>query len=126
MKRCPECRRDYFDDSLFYCLDDGATLLEGPGNLEPVTAILVDAGRLASSDPGEAATRIQENPIDKQSRPDNDKRKSLRLGNKPWVIGSAVVLAVLCIAGYRYLVNSGQDQIDSIAVLPFVNEKRER
>jgi adenylate cyclase len=41
MKRCPECRRDYYDDSLLYCLDDGRALLEGPasGN-EPVTAIL--------------------------------------------------------------------------------------
>ncbi|MBK6724783.1 MAG: hypothetical protein IPG58_16405 [Acidobacteria bacterium] len=23
MKRCPECRRDYYDDTLPYCLDDG-------------------------------------------------------------------------------------------------------
>ena len=23
MKRCPECRRDYYDDTLLYCLDDG-------------------------------------------------------------------------------------------------------
>src|SRR5687767_13853435 len=41
MKRCPECRRDYYDDSLLYCLDDGTALLEGPasGN-EPATALL--------------------------------------------------------------------------------------
>src|SRR3954451_1207298 len=32
MKRCPECRRDYYDDSLLYCLDDGTRLLEGPGS----------------------------------------------------------------------------------------------
>ncbi len=30
MKRCPECRRDYYDDTLLYCLDDGNSLLEGP------------------------------------------------------------------------------------------------
>ncbi|MGB7067899.1 MAG: alpha/beta hydrolase, partial [Pyrinomonadaceae bacterium] len=30
MKRCPECKRDYYDDSLLYCLDDGSPLLEGP------------------------------------------------------------------------------------------------
>jgi hypothetical protein len=30
MKRCPECRRDYYDDSLAYCLDDGTALVEGP------------------------------------------------------------------------------------------------
>ncbi len=32
MKRCPECMRDYYDDSLFYCLDDGASLLDGPAS----------------------------------------------------------------------------------------------
>jgi adenylate cyclase len=45
MKRCPECRRDYYDDTLLYCLDDGNALLEGPASGsgaadEPKTAIL--------------------------------------------------------------------------------------
>src|SRR5688572_29102252 len=40
MKRCPECRRDYFDDTLSYCLDDGTMLLEGPSSLEPRTEII--------------------------------------------------------------------------------------
>ena len=31
MKRCPECRRDYYDDTLLYCLDDGNALLDDPG-----------------------------------------------------------------------------------------------
>lgn len=39
MKRCPECKRDYFDDTLTYCLDDGNVLLEGPRATEAVTAI---------------------------------------------------------------------------------------
>ncbi|MEQ1763467.1 MAG: hypothetical protein ABL984_10020 [Pyrinomonadaceae bacterium] len=30
MKRCPKCRRDCHDDTLFYCLDGGNALLEGP------------------------------------------------------------------------------------------------
>jgi hypothetical protein len=30
MKRCPECRRNYYDDTLLYCLDDGNALLDGP------------------------------------------------------------------------------------------------
>jgi TolB-like protein/Tfp pilus assembly protein PilF len=30
MKRCPECRRDYHDNTLLYCLDDGNALVEGP------------------------------------------------------------------------------------------------
>ena len=43
MKRCPECRRDYYDDTLLYCLDDGNALLEGPATDssgdEPATAM---------------------------------------------------------------------------------------
>ncbi len=34
MKRCPECLRDYYDDSLLFCLDDGTALLEGPARSE--------------------------------------------------------------------------------------------
>ena len=39
MKRCPECRRDYYDDSLSYCLDDGTALSEAepPALLEDAT-----------------------------------------------------------------------------------------
>src|SRR5690348_15916695 len=40
MKRCPECRKDYYDDSLSYCLDDGAPLMQGTVGDEPATAIL--------------------------------------------------------------------------------------
>src|SRR5688500_9028081 len=38
MKRRPECRRDYYDETLLYCLDDGTALLEGPGSLGSPTA----------------------------------------------------------------------------------------
>jgi len=41
MKRCPECRRDYYDDPLSFCLDDGARLFEGPASIdEPATALI--------------------------------------------------------------------------------------
>ena len=57
MKRCPECRRDYYDDTLLYCLDDGNALLEGPATMDgPATAILH-----VTDVPGEAATRAQIN-----------------------------------------------------------------
>lgn len=52
MKRCPECRRDYYDDSLAYCLDDGSVLLEGPASAEHRTlAVPQSAGRLYPSVP---------------------------------------------------------------------------
>src|SRR3954451_22275684 len=55
MKRCPECRRDYYDETLLYCLDDGTALLEGPASGdEPATAILTD-----DAQPGGPVTRVQ-------------------------------------------------------------------
>ena len=39
MKRCPRCGREY-DNSMMFCLDDGAELLYGPSSMEePATAI---------------------------------------------------------------------------------------
>ena len=60
MKRCPECRRDYYDETLLYCLDDGNALLEGPASGdEPATAIFSDPGSLvAAGSPSEAKTAV--------------------------------------------------------------------
>jgi Tol biopolymer transport system component len=58
MKRCPECRRDYYDDTLLYCLDDGSALLEGPASAdEPATAMLPDTPLTGSPPYFEAPTR---------------------------------------------------------------------
>lgn len=80
MKRCPECGRDYNDDSMSYCLDDGFELLFGPASMdEPATAILSEPGAVATgfpadepqtaifhatAAPGEAPTRAQINTTD--------------------------------------------------------------
>ena len=65
MKRCPECTRDYYDDTLLYCLDDGNALLEGPATLgsdEPATAILSEPGAIATGfRGGEEKTKHQIN-----------------------------------------------------------------
>ncbi|MEO7658069.1 MAG: DPP IV N-terminal domain-containing protein [Pyrinomonadaceae bacterium] len=68
MKRCPECRRDYYDDTLLYCLDDGNALLEGPASAdEPATAILsvppaVAGGLTRPTDKSESKTAILQPP----------------------------------------------------------------
>src|SRR5688500_9495596 len=49
MKRCPECRKDYRDDSLLYCLDDGAALVQGSVTDEPATAI-ISGDRISGED----------------------------------------------------------------------------
>ena len=117
MKRCPECRRDYMDDSLLYCLEDGTALVQGsvPSPDEPQTAILHD-----TAPPSEAATRAQIHLTGQTdvlpSGISEPKRFDIRLLLAP------LALAVIVLGGffgYRY-VTEGKP-IDSVAVLPFAN-----
>ena len=122
MKRCPECRRDYYDDSLLYCLDDGSALLEGPASGgEPTTEILHE-----TAPPSEAGTRQQINITDPTAvfttgkNAEDQKTKSFdrRLLLAP------VALAAIVLGGffaYRYFKLADDGRINSIAVLPFEN-----
>ncbi len=60
MKRCPECRRDYYDDSLLYCLEDGTALVQGsvPSPDEPQTAVLSESPKFAGDRFDEPQTAI--------------------------------------------------------------------
>ncbi len=140
MKKCPQCGREY-DVSMMFCLDDGAELLFGPASMdEPATAILHTTDAV-----GEAPTRAQIHTIEQTAifpRPEAEPQNSLGdasekqsfsanraakpLGGRIKVIaaiGVAVMLLVAGFFGYRYL-GSGANtkQIESIAVMPFVNE----
>jgi TolB-like protein/Tfp pilus assembly protein PilF len=119
MKRCPECRRDYHDDTLLYCLDDGNALLEGPASVDELkTAILPND--VAS----ESVTRAQIQTTDRTavlpSRvADVPERKSF---DKRLLL-APLALAIIVLGGffgYRYITPA--KQIESIAVMPFVNE----
>lgn len=136
MKRCPECLRDYLDDTLLYCLDDGNALLEGPASRsgasdEPATAILH-----STAAPGEAPTRAQIHtteqtavlPLGAEAEPRESldglsERQSLSAHRAAKPL-AALVLAVLALIagffGYKFLSRS-TTQINSIAVLPFEN-----
>ena len=65
MKRCPECGREY-DNTMMFCLDDGAELLYGPAIMdEPATAILSHPGSSGIS-PNNANTAIFQKPSESQ------------------------------------------------------------
>lgn len=51
MKRCPECSRDYYDDTLLYCLEDGNALVQGsvPAPDEQKTVLMPANGSVAES-----------------------------------------------------------------------------
>ena len=62
MKRCPQCSREY-DNSMMFCLDDGAELLYGPataGGDEPATAILGSGDRLSNE---QATKTLSQDPM---------------------------------------------------------------
>jgi len=120
MKRCPECRRDYYDDTLLYCLDDGNALLEGPATAsgdEPATAILHATGA-----PGDAPTRAQIQMTDQTAILPSDILPISRGFDKRLLVVPIllVIIAFGGFFGYRYITPA--KQIDSIAVMPFVNE----
>ncbi len=136
MKRCPECRRDYFDDTLLYCLDDGNALLEGPasGRSEPPASVGGELGEEpqtailhATAAPGEAPTRAHIHTTEQTAilpAGTGDVSGKPRGFDKRLIAAPllGVLIAVGGYFGYRYLGPVGSAQIDSIAVMPFVNE----
>ncbi len=119
MKRCPECRKDYFDDSLLYCLEDGTALVQGsvPSPDEPQTAILHE-----TAPPSEAATRAHIHTTEQTSVFPSEIAEPTKRGFDKRLIAASVLLAIIVLGGflaYRYL--APDREINSIAVLPFQN-----
>jgi TolB-like protein/Flp pilus assembly protein TadD len=113
MKRCSECRRDYFDDSLLYCLDDGAPLLEGPSIDEPATAVF-------TSGMTEHKTEFMPTgSVTAETMAESVKASPMRNAIVA-IVGLAAVALIL--GGYFYYSRAASRQIESIAVMPFKNE----
>ena len=110
MRECPECKRVYADETLNYCLEDGAWLVEeGGSGTDSPTAVL----------PASESQTGRKLFTDEIRRPG-----TWSPSNWKWAAGIAA--AVLIISGF--LLYRGFDTastgkpIDSIAVLPFANE----
>src|SRR5947208_392892 len=118
MKQCPDCKRVYNDESLSYCLDDGAVLLDGPTLDGPPTKVL----------PSEPETRIAGSEVsDIPNSRDTDPQSSGVIGtfvSKRKTISVVVLSAVILLAGLWMASRfwpSRNKPITSIAVLPFEN-----
>ena len=94
MKRCPLCRRDYTDETLNYCLDDGAALLDGPASSgeEPATAVMPEG----VSSPGKT-TLERETQIYTSGDYISEEIKK----HKSWAV-LIVVAGVLVLTGFGY------------------------
>src|SRR5688500_14595380 len=123
MKRCPECRRDYVDDTLLYCLEDGVALVQGSvaSSDEPATAVF--GVPPSAGFEGSVETELFENR--QTSEPDSQRvlprESGARNGFDRRLLLAAVALAVIVLGGffgYRYFNAADTDTINSIAVLP--------
>ncbi len=124
MKRCPECRRDYYDDTLAFCLEDGTALIQGavPAPIgssdEPQTAILHE-----TAPPSCALTVAQIHTTERTAVfPSGISEKPKESFDKRLFL-APIALALIMLgvfSAYRYLAPA--KQIESIAVMPFVNE----
>ena len=135
MKRCPQCNRLEPDDTLAFCRADGMALVSDSGSVsaEAGTAKFGSAAVLGeietsvlpqhSTDAGisqpTAPTTVLPSPLSPRNTPELGKPKQRKA-----IMATAGVIAVALIAGgYLYWPRAKtRAQIESIAVLPFVNE----
>ncbi len=120
MKVCPKCAAEYSDDSLNFCLEDGEWLRGAEA--EPETAILhsTDAS-------GDVETRNFSQSTDQTVvLPNEPSRSSVHSPSRRNSIIAGVVgillLTALGLGSYWLYGRGGSKQIESIAVMPFVNE----
>jgi len=119
MKQCPECNRVYYDEKLNFCLDDGEWLHDAPDTGEPPTEMLgVD---FTSS---EARTRTFEPATSSPNVPALSTVTKPASKKNSLIAGALGILLVTALGLGSYWLYGGQSrkQINSIAVMPFLNE----
>ena len=128
MKRCPQCNRVETDDSLVFCRTDGTSLVSDslPVSGEAGTARLGSAPteNVTSVLPHATAANVNRSSGPTSVLPPAITSTGTRELTKPklsWV-AIAFVAAALLVAGYLYFSRKTQAAIQSIAVMPFVNE----
>jgi hypothetical protein len=133
MKRCPQCNRVETDDALVFCRADGTALISDSG---PVGAEAGTVKFTSAPVSSEIETSILPNATDasinRATAPTtvleaSGTSSTTRELNKPKRRGlifamCALVVAGIAIAGYFYFSRKNNATIQSIAVMPFVNE----
>jgi TolB-like protein/Tfp pilus assembly protein PilF len=118
VKQCPQCKLVYADVELNFCLEDGTVLVERTADSEPATAVIP-----SPHETSEDATRSFRSsdipagsiPAIPQIQPSSKPKRYLIL------TGVAIIALVAAFFGYRYFSSGGSGQIESIAIMPFVN-----
>ena len=136
MKRCPQCHRVEADDTLAFCRTDGVALVNDSGSFDSQTATL-GSGQVSSEIETSLLPHTSTTPeIHRSTGPTTalaglQPQGATRQLNKPKLTGVLIALAGLTVlvaflAGYFYLSRKSNTAIQSIAVMPFVNESVKR
>src|SRR5215831_1948741 len=122
MKRCPECHRVETDEALKFCRVDGATLVDESSSLSEVHTSILPHNTNANVNRATAPTTVLPQPAPTTTS-ELSKPKSRRTAITVAVIVTAVVAAIsaVLVDSYRSRKSSAA-AIQSIAVMPFVNE----
>lgn len=130
MKRCPQCNRVETDETLKFCRVDGATLISESSSLDDqagTAQLPPDASEVHTS----ILPHRTDANINRATRPTTVLPAPQMLGktnqlSKPKRSKSVTMIALAAIAlmigGYLYFSRNRTSAIQSIAVIPFVNE----
>jgi F5/8 type C domain len=105
MKRCPKCNRQYNDDTLRFCLEDGSPLASTTREEAPATEILPRAQpTLKSATPTIPSYQSSPSPLQSEARTSN-----------PLLTGGVIAIALLLlllvgIVGFFVIKQSGTNQ----------------
>ena len=124
MRRCPQCHRVEADDTLAFCRVDGSPLVEASTEVE--TSLLphaaTDSGRARSTGP---TTTLPPSDVQSSTRQLNDApppRRHVASTRNSLIAGAIGIILVTALGVGSYLKYGRSDkQINSIAVMPFVN-----
>jgi TolB-like protein/Tfp pilus assembly protein PilF len=133
MKRCPQCNRFENDDTLVFCRADGTALMSDSATVD------AEAGTVKLSS-APVSSKIETSVLPLTSTTPEINRPTgptaalpaqapgatheLGKPKRPGFVIASIALAVvvIAIAGYFYLSRNYKPTIESIAVMPFVNE----
>jgi TolB-like protein/Flp pilus assembly protein TadD len=134
MKRCPQCNRLEPDDTLGYCRADGTTLISDSGSVSAESGTVKFGSVAVSSeiqtsvlpqtitDAGISRTSAQTTALPSPLLPKNTGKLSKPKRRKAVVATAAVIALALFATAYLYWPRGkNAAQIESVAVMPFVN-----
>ena len=134
MKRCPTCNRVEADDTLAFCRTDGVALIDHSGSLAGDTQTAkFGSGSVSSEIETSILPRTSTTPeINRSTGPttalplpqtQNTTRELTKPKQRGVVFASIGLLVIVsAVAGYFYFSRDHKTAIESIAVMPFVNE----